>query len=105
MSTGTVKPVGEPSPENWHRFGLPAADTLLAELQRTTDPERERRLSAELQRLFVEHAPALPLFPGPLWGEYNNARIVGFPDADNPYAPLSPNWQQALLVLPELAPR
>ncbi len=106
MSPATVKPVGVAAPENWHRFAAPEADALLRALEATADPAEERRLTAELQRLFVERAPAIPLFPGPLWGAYNSARFTGFPDAADPYAPLSPNLSpQALLVLTRLVPR
>jgi peptide/nickel transport system substrate-binding protein len=106
MSTATVKPLGTPAPENWHRFGSPEADVLLRALAETADPVEEQRLVTELQHLFVESAPAIPLFPGPLWGAYNSTRFSGFPDADNPYAPLSPNLSpQALLVLTRLVPR
>jgi peptide/nickel transport system substrate-binding protein len=61
----------------------------------------------ELERLFAEHAPALPLFPGPMWGEFNSGRIDGFPHEADPYAPLSPNIDgpQPLLVLTRIAPR
>jgi peptide/nickel transport system substrate-binding protein len=106
MSTETVRPLGEVAPENWHRFGLASADELLRQLEETTDPAVEHRITAELQRLFVAHAPAIPLFPGPLWGAFNSSRFTGFPDEDNPYAPLSPNLTpQALLVLTRLVPR
>src|SRR5207245_2652797 len=101
MSTETLLPVGVLS-ENWHRFGLPAADELLHKMEQTTDPAIEKQLVDGLQLLFVEHAPAIPLFPGPLFGEFTNERFVGFPDREHPYAPLSPNWApQSLLVLME----
>ncbi len=103
MSSDTRKPLGDGAPENWHRFALPRADELLRALEQTADPAEEHRLTAELQRLFVEHAPAIPLFPGPSWGEFNSSRFTGFPSADQPYAPLSPNLTpQALLVLTRL---
>jgi peptide/nickel transport system substrate-binding protein len=106
MATESVRPLGEAAPENWHRFGLPAADRLLARLEETTDATEEKRLVDELQRLFVSHAPSLPLFPGPLWGEFNTTRFTGFPDANDPYAPLSPHVEpQSLLVLTRIAPR
>jgi peptide/nickel transport system substrate-binding protein len=106
MSSSSVRPLGEAAPENWHRFGLPAADLLLRQLEETIDPAEEHRLTAELQRLFVQHAPAIPLFPGPLWGEFNTTRFTGFPDASDPYAPLSPHVEpQSLLVLTRISPR
>ena len=106
MSAGTVRPVGTAAPENWHRFALAEAEPHLAALEATDDPAEIARASAALQRLFVAHAPAIPLFPGPMWGAYSTARFTGFPDADDPYAPLSPHLApQALLVLTRLAPR
>jgi peptide/nickel transport system substrate-binding protein len=106
MSTATVKPVGTLATENWHRFGSRDADEVLRALEQTADPVEEHRLVGELQRLFVDRVPAIPLFPGPLWGAYNSTRFTGFPDAANPYAPLSPNLSpQALLVLTRLVPR
>ncbi len=106
MATDTVRPLGQAAAENWHRLGLPEADALLAQIEATNDPAREAALLAELQRIFVDNAPALPLFPGPLWGQYSSARFTGFPNADDPYAPLSPHMQPApLLVLTKVAPR
>jgi len=59
-----------------------------------------------LQTLFAEHAPALPLFPGPAWGEFNTTRFTGFPSAERPYARLAPAQDpERLLVLLELRPR
>jgi peptide/nickel transport system substrate-binding protein len=106
MSSESVRPLGEAAPENWHRFGLPAADVLLARLEESTDPDEQRRAAAGLEMLFAENAPAIPLFAGPQWGEYNGARFTGFPDAANPYAPLAPYLEpQSLLVLTRIAPR
>ena len=106
MSSETVRPIGEAAPENWHRLAVPRADELLRALEATVAPEEVARLEAELDALFTEHAPAIPLFPGPLWGEFNTRRFTGFPHAGDPYAPLSPNLDpQALLVLTRLVPR
>jgi peptide/nickel transport system substrate-binding protein len=106
LATATVRPLGEAADSNWHRFGLPQADPLFAALEETIDPVEEKRLIGRLQWLFVEHAPAIPLFPGTLWGEFNTRRATGFPDANNPYAPLAPyNAPQSLLVLTRLVPR
>lgn len=106
MGTGTVRPVGEPSATNWHRHGSPEADRLLAAFEATDDPEAQRALAHALQGVFVDEAPAIPLFPTPSWGEYNGRRFTGFPDADDPYATLSPNAvPDILLVLTRVRPR
>jgi peptide/nickel transport system substrate-binding protein len=106
LSRKTARPIGEDAPENWHRFGVPEADDVFAKLEATTDPAEERRLYHALEAMFAAHAPAIPLFPGPLWGSFTTKRFTGFPDAHDPYAPLSPNlFPQALMVLTRLSPR
>lgn len=108
MSSATIKPVGEPSAGNWHRYSSPAADALLAAFETATDPAEQRRLGAELQRRFATEAPAIPLYPNPTWAEFNTRRVEGFPTAANPYADPSPNKMERgeiLLVLTALRPR
>jgi peptide/nickel transport system substrate-binding protein len=106
LGSDTVKPVGTAAATNWHRHGSPAADALLAAFEATVDPVEQRRLSDALQAAFVEEAPAIPLFPTPAWGEFSTQRFEGFPDAETPYATLSPNAvPDVLLVLTQIRPR
>ena len=61
-----------------------------------------------MQRVFVEQAPAIPLYPNPSWAEYNTSRFTGFPSRDVPYADPSPNKfdrGDVLLVLTTIEPR
>jgi peptide/nickel transport system substrate-binding protein len=104
MSTATVLPVGEQATQNYHRFGLPEADTLLDEFAAASDPEAQAGIVNELQALFSEHAPVIPLFPGPMWGVYNTTRFTGFPDEGNPYATLSTRSPTTVLVLTTVEP-
>jgi peptide/nickel transport system substrate-binding protein len=104
MSTETVTPVGEQSFQNYHRFGLPEADSLLAEFAAASDPTAQAKVMDQLQELFAENAPVVPLFPGPKWGAYNTTRFTGFPDEDNPYAPLSTRSATTVLVLTTIEP-
>jgi peptide/nickel transport system substrate-binding protein len=108
MSSATVKPVGEVAVGNWHRYGSASADAALEAFEAEADPERQRLLGDEMQRIFVEEAPAIPLYPNPSWAEYNTSRFEGFPSAENPYADPSPNKfgrGEVLLVLTTLSPR
>lgn len=99
MSSASWREIGTSAGENWHRFQLEEADALLEEFAATSDTDEQTRIAVELQRLYAEHAPAVPLFPGPVWGEYNTMRFEGFPNEDNPYAQL-PTWSgERLLVL------
>ena len=108
MASATVKPTGVASMGNWHRYSSPAADRALAAFEREADPVIQRRLCADMQRVFVTDAPAIPLYPNPSWAEYNTSRIEGFPSLANPYADASPNKfdrGEVLLVLTQLTPK
>jgi peptide/nickel transport system substrate-binding protein len=107
MSATTARPLGEAAYENWQRFVSPAADDLFRAFEATTDADERSALNRRIQALFVELAPALPLFPGPSWGESSSARFTGFPNEQNPYARLAPfqDEPEPLLVLLELEPR
>ena len=106
MTTTTVKPEGVTADRNWHRYGSPRGDALVAAFEGASDPAEQRRLSDELQRAFVDEAPAIPLYPQPSWGEFNSRRFTGFPSAEDPYGTLSPNKEpDYLLVLTSVRPR
>ena len=108
MATETVEPVGEIAPGNWHRFGSARADSVLKAFEGEPDPDGQRELAVKLQRIFVDEAPAIPLYPNPSWAEFNIGRFDGFPTAENPYADPSPNKTGAgevLLVLTTLRPK
>jgi peptide/nickel transport system substrate-binding protein len=108
MASATVQPPGTASMGNWHRYGSLGADSVLAAFERTTDPAAQRELCRTLQRVFVNEAPAIPLYPNPSWAEYNSGRFAGFPSRDDPYADASPNKfdrGECLLVLTRLEPR
>lgn len=106
MGTATVKPVGEVSARNWHRFGAKEADNLFQAFESATDPAEQKRIIDDLQMVFVQTAPVIPLYPNPSWGEYNTKRITNFPTKENPYARLSPNsTTEYLIVLTELKPK
>jgi peptide/nickel transport system substrate-binding protein len=105
MSATKARPVGEAGEENWHRFVSEEADTLLDQFALTSDFEEQKQIAAQLQTLFVENAPALPLFPGPQWYEYNTARFEGFPNAENPYVIGSTYAAESILVMTEVKPK
>lgn len=106
MSKHTVLPLGERAERNWHRYASARADALLSEFERTSDDARRRELMHEIERVFVDEAPAIPLFLAPAWGQYNSRRFTGFPDKNHPYARLAPfGPPEYLLVLSELEPR
>ena len=104
MGTETVKPVGEQTFDNYHRFGSPEADALLAQFAAAPGEAAQHDVGNQLQALFADEAPLAPLFPGPEWGAASNERFTGWPTEDNPYATLSTRSRTTVLVLTTLEP-
>ncbi len=90
MSKDTLRPLGEPAENNWQRFRSEEAERLLQAFASTADESEQKKIASDLQRVFVREAPAIPLFPGPTWGEYNTKYVEGLPSKDDAYAPLAP---------------
>jgi len=105
MSTETVFPVGESASENWHRFGNEEADALIASFAATSDEAEQREIASQLQVMYADLAPAVPLFPGPQWGEFNSTRFEGFPSEEDPYALLSTFASERGIVLTTITPK
>jgi peptide/nickel transport system substrate-binding protein len=105
MSSTTLFPVGEPAQNNWHRFSLPEADELLTQMGQTADVEEQKAIVAQLQELFNQNAPMVPLHGAPQWGEFVTLRFEGFPSEENPYASL-PTWDtpERLVVMTTITP-
>ena len=99
MSSQTKNPIGTSSAENWHRFASPEADALLDQFAATNDPAEQTQIASQLQALYADVAPALPLFPGPQWYEYNTTRFDGWPTEENSYAVPSTYSAERLLVM------
>ena len=97
MFSEYVKPLGEIADLNWHRFGLSEADLLIKSLERTSDQNKIQNIIQNLQNLFIEHAPGIPLFAEPAWGECNTKYFTNFPSQNNPYGPLSNNEQPSFI--------
>jgi len=86
MSSEYLQPIGETADVNWHRFGLASADSLFRKYEQTSDQNEITEIIYELQHLFIEHAPSLPLFAEASWAECNTKYFTNFPSKENPYA-------------------
>ena len=105
MASEYVKPVGESSDLNWHRYGNESIDSLCKKFIKTSNKEEIKDIILDMQKIFIKNIPAIPLFAEPNWGQFNSTRFTNFPNKNNPYAALSPNnMPEALLVLVELEP-
>ena len=84
--------IGVSSASNWGRWNDPTTDQLLAQFAGSPDKTVEQQAIVGLEKVMVEHLPAIPIMEGATWYEYSTARFTGWPDASNPY--ISPaGWQ------------
>ncbi|MDO5670516.1 MAG: ABC transporter substrate-binding protein [Corynebacterium sp.] len=104
LSTDVVKPVGTKTTENYHRYGSAAGTQVLAEFVATGDEAKQHDLVNQLQKIYNDEAPLVPLFTGPEWGAYSSARFAGWPSESNPYATLSTRAATTTLILTSLTP-
>jgi peptide/nickel transport system substrate-binding protein len=105
MGKYNFRPVGEAASANWHRFVSEDAEKQLDALASTSDEAKQLEVSKQLQMTFVENLPAIPLFPGPQWYEFNTTRFTGFPSEENPYSVGSCYALEAILVALEIKPK
>jgi peptide/nickel transport system substrate-binding protein len=106
MDSVLVKPAGEKAIANFHRFGSVEASRVLRRFEASSDPAEQERLARELQMIYVNSAPSLPLFASPLWGVFNASQHTGFPSRFSPYAGSSPGLHSDnLQVLVAVRPR
>ena len=73
--------------------------SICQEFEKTSDTKKMENIIYRLQHLFIEHAPGIPLFTELSWAECNSTYFTNFPNAENPYGPLSPNESGVALTL------
>jgi peptide/nickel transport system substrate-binding protein len=105
MDAALVRPIGEKATDNFQRFSSTEASAILRRFEASADTGELQALTVELQKIYVENAPSLPLYPSPLWGVFNTSHFTGFPGRALPYAGASPGQTDALPALVEIAPR
>lgn len=83
-----VPDVGETAFWNYGRFRDPAVHEPLDAAARAQSDAEKKTAYAELDRIFMENAPMIPLVYRPLqFFEYNETTWQGFPSEEDPYAP------------------
>ncbi|UPW19542.1 ABC transporter substrate-binding protein [Agarivorans sp. TSD2052] len=86
-----------------HGIHTPEIDALIDSFGDTNDAVAQAKIIKELQVFTAENLPFIPLFSNPTWFQYNSSKIVGWPNAENPY--VQPVWYDGgkrILVLNNL---
>ena len=89
-----VPAVGKTAFYNYNRFSDPAVPALLDAAAAAKDDAAAKTAYAELDKIYREKIPVVPLMYRPLeFYEFNASNWENFPTEENPYAP--PMWQGA----------
>jgi len=56
---------------NWEHYYNTAATGLLSQYKATLDPEKQQALGTQLQKIWLQDMPIVPLFIGPRWSTYS----------------------------------
>ncbi|WP_436774752.1 ABC transporter substrate-binding protein [Yinghuangia sp. YIM S09857] len=97
--------VGKPAFANQVRWKDAKTDQLLQQYAASQDPAVRQAALEGLQDIMVEQVPVIPLFNFVSWAQYNTRKVVGWPDAGNPYATATPVGPGSVLVATSLEPK
>jgi peptide/nickel transport system substrate-binding protein len=90
---------------NWEHFQNAQGATLLKQFKNTFDAAKQKQIANQLQKIFLDDLPFVPLFVGPRWSTYSTRNFVGFPSWKNQYVdPIFTTWQQVEKILLSLRP-
>jgi peptide/nickel transport system substrate-binding protein len=93
LDSSLITPDGVANGSTWARWTSEETDELLNAFTSTADEAEQREIMNQMQMIYVENVPAVPLFPGPTWYEWNDTRFTGFPTEDDYYIQGS-SWEQ-----------
>jgi peptide/nickel transport system substrate-binding protein len=97
MSAETFKPVGENTGfgQNIWRVVIPEADEQLQIFGSSGDPEVQKAAALELQQIFADNAPVIPMWHAPTFYCYSDAQVGGWASEENPFVRAMPIGQNA----------
>lgn len=89
---------------NFGRYENDRATELLNTYATAASDEERTAALAEIQQIFVDDVPVIPVGTHPLLGEYNTRSYVGWPSEEDQYASADPVQVTAAQILTKLTP-
>lgn len=89
------------------RYCNEALDTALDSFTKTVDMTQRREIMNEVQALWANDFPMVPLYNNPTWYQYNETNFTGWWSADNPggLPNVNPGNESRLMLVLDLKPR
>jgi len=105
MDGDLLKPIGTAAPQgNFGRFKSPEATAALKAYANATSDAARTTAMNQIQKVFVEQAPMLPVGSDNVGGAYSTKNWIGWPSDADPYAGMQPTQPYALDVVLHLKP-
>jgi peptide/nickel transport system substrate-binding protein len=85
MSQNAYIPPGESGETtgNWSHFADPAATKVINKWKVTLNAAKQQKYATQLEGMFLDHQPIVPLFVGPRWSTYSTRYFHCFGNAKN----------------------
>jgi peptide/nickel transport system substrate-binding protein len=107
LGQNSVLPSGKDSSStgNWSHTFDPKATPLLAKWKVTLNPEQQQGIATQLEKLFLQDMPIVPLFIGPRWSTYSTKYFHCFNSPSNFYGdPIFTTFPDNLLSFTRICP-
>jgi peptide/nickel transport system substrate-binding protein len=90
---------------NWAHFQNPAATSLLNQWKVTLNAEKQQQLATQVQKLWLQDLPIVPLFIGPRWSTYSTKYFHCFTSPKNYYGdPIFTTFPDNVLSFTRICP-
>jgi peptide/nickel transport system substrate-binding protein len=107
MHTNTYLPSGQDAVNtgNFAHFQDAQATRLLDQWKATLDVKGQKRIATQLQKLWLEKLPIIPIFIGPQWSTYSTKYYHCFPTPSNHYVrPIFNTYPENAVLLTTICP-
>jgi peptide/nickel transport system substrate-binding protein len=107
MHSNTYLPSGQDAVNtgNFAHFKDQAATSLLNQWKATLNVGAQKRIATQVQKLWLEKLPVIPLFIGPQWSTYSTKYFHNFPSPRNHYArPIFNTYPENSVLLTRIRP-
>jgi peptide/nickel transport system substrate-binding protein len=90
---------------NWQHFADEKATRLLDQWKVTLNPTKQKSIATQLQRVWLNHLPIVPLFIGPRWSTYSTKYFHCFCTKKNYYGdPIFTTFPDNILSFTRICP-
>ncbi len=87
IDSGVTRPIGtSETAGNFGRYSDPTVDSLFNTIAGTTDPAAQNQAFYQIEHVFQQQLPDIPLFQAQDEIEFNGNHVTGYPTKSNPYA-------------------